>query len=164
MRKFKTNWRWQDLVFLAILVKLFYWLYRCCKKKRPADTYTDADYIYNQLLVLRKDGVSPQQLADWAGKKLTPKGITLKQSCVGCDDSLQLWEGVNVPDFISDEHVASGGISKGKDQVQGGGQNNIAFYSFNISIRIPQSVTDRGKVIREGKPLPDYAFPQGSPR
>ncbi len=143
MRKFWTKPGWRDVFFLLIILKLLYWILRCCSRKKRKTDYFQAEVIRNQLIVLKKDDVTAEEFERWKTRNLRVRNIRFLKVCGNCDDSLELWEGDNVPAFISGGgKLASGGSSSGDSGVQGGGEDEVAFYSYNIVIDLPEPEPD----------------------
>ena len=146
MRKLKNGFRWRNIIFIALIIKLIYWLLRWYKpgKKRGfnIDSKLEADFIPGQLIIMRKNDVSKAQFERWKQENLRPLNIEFVKVCGNCDDSLELWKGDNVPLFIQGvEKVASGGQSSGST-VEGGGETPIAYFCLNFVVNTPERFLD----------------------
>ncbi|MEJ7680069.1 MAG: hypothetical protein WKG06_19855 [Segetibacter sp.] len=97
---------------------------------------TDSKYISNQLVVWKRSGVSDKAFTEWKSKNLEKfVNIARTKSCDSCDSSLELWEGDDVPNVIS-EQVASGGTTT-PTHIRGGG-DDVACYTYNLIIDLPE--------------------------
>lgn len=97
---------------------------------------TDSKYISNQLVVWKRTGVSDEAFTTWKSKNIEKfVNIARTKSCDSCDSSLELWEGDDVPTFISGQ-VASGGTTT-TTKVRGGG-DDVVYYTYNLIIDLPE--------------------------
>ncbi|MBE7172736.1 MAG: S8/S53 family peptidase [Williamsia sp.] len=147
MGKLKNKFRWRDIVFIALLIKIIYWLFRWGKhnpgkKGFKIDEKLEADFLPGQLIIMRKEGVTKAQFEQWKQENLRSLNIEFVKVCGNCDNSLELWKGDNVLVFIQGvEKIASGGQSSGST-VEGGGETPIAYFCLNFIVNTPESFLD----------------------
>ncbi len=89
----------------------------------------------NELLVWRKPGVSDGAMetkrANFKNKYGGDFSVTKK--CEGCDQSLEVWSGSTIQNFITEEVAGVSTRPKGKPT----GEDDTLYYSLNIIIDIP---------------------------
>lgn len=150
MRKLKNKLRWRDILFVALLIKLIYWLFRWCrpskgKKGFKIDDKLEANAIPGQLIVMRKEGITKAQFDKWKQENLRSLDIQFVKVCGNCDDTLELWQGDedDVRTFIQGvEKIASGGQSSGSGSIEGGGETPIAYFCLNFVVDAPERFLD----------------------
>jgi len=146
MRKFRSKLSWKDVFFLLVIAKLIDSLYKCCKKKKTYNRAIkinrfEANFIKNQLIILKKEGVSEKDFILWQQENLGTRNIKQFSVCKKCDNNLQLWEGENIATFIVDK-AAQGGIppDAGGGVQGGGGEDEVAYFCYNVLIDLPEPV------------------------
>lgn len=150
MRKLKNKLRWRNILFVALLIKLIYWIFRWCgpfkgKKGFKIDDKLEANAIPGQLIVMRKEGITKAQFDQWKQESLGSLNIQFVKVCGNCDDTLELWQGDedDVLTFIQGvEKIATGGQSSGSSSVEGGGETPIAYFCLNFVVDVPERFLD----------------------
>jgi hypothetical protein len=100
--------------------------------------WSNAKFIRTQLIVLKRPGITTRVFEAWKRRNLRPYDLRFKNVCKYCDDSLELWEGANVSTFISEKTASAGLPPAGIKPNLSGGGDDIAFYSYNFVIDLPE--------------------------
>lgn len=92
------------------------------------------EFIDGQLVVWRKTGVSSATM-DIKAQNLRDRysGTLVRKVCENCDDSLELWTGTAITNFINSEVASPSTRPRGNPS----GDDDTLRYSLNIVVRLP---------------------------
>lgn len=147
MRKLWKRFRWRDVFFTLLIVKLISWLSKCYGKpgryhNRKVE-HVDANFIHDEVIVMKKDGVPEIDFENWKNTYKELYQVESTSVCGYCDSTIERWKGDNVSTFIQDK-VASGGISPGSGGgPASGGEDEVAYFTYNLVIDLPEPKPDK---------------------
>jgi Subtilase family len=119
---------------LFVLIILIAFITSCTKKSPVQNKVYLPEYKPGQLVVWRKQGISN---VGWELKKanfrLVYGGTLIEKKCENCDDSLELWSGTAVENFINTEVASPRTSPRGKPS----GEDDTFYYGLNMIIGLP---------------------------